>query len=192
MEVNNMSYRNANYTAFYVAEPFSESNLGANATPDFVYYNQLRAWKAKDKDFPFIDAHSKTYNVRDDSEWETLKKRLHERLDVSKNLILILSQNTKNSKALREETDYAINKKGLPVIVIYPDFKKKSDISDNNEICKQVKDLWDKLPVFRDNMNKVVTLHVPYNKALITSALNDSDLKVQTKTKVKCYIYTNN
>ena len=25
-----MSYRNANYSAFYVSEPFSESNLGAH------------------------------------------------------------------------------------------------------------------------------------------------------------------
>lgn len=30
-----MANRTANYTAFYVKEPFSESNLGANATPDF-------------------------------------------------------------------------------------------------------------------------------------------------------------
>ena len=36
-----MANRTANYTAFYVKEPFSESNLGANATPDFLYYNQL-------------------------------------------------------------------------------------------------------------------------------------------------------
>lgn len=33
-----MSYRNGNYSAFYVSEPFSESNLGANSTHDFVYY----------------------------------------------------------------------------------------------------------------------------------------------------------
>ena len=26
-----MSYQNANYSAFYVSEPFSESNLGANS-----------------------------------------------------------------------------------------------------------------------------------------------------------------
>ena len=117
-----MANRTANYTAFYVKEPFDESNLGANATPDFLYYNQLKAWKAADSSFPFIDAHAKTYNVRDDSEWETLKKRLHERLDVSKNIILFLSDNTKNSQALREEIDYGINTKGLPVIVIYPDF----------------------------------------------------------------------
>lgn len=36
-----MANRTANYTAFYVAEPFDESNLGANATPDFCYYNTL-------------------------------------------------------------------------------------------------------------------------------------------------------
>ena len=37
-----MAYRNGNYTAFYVAEPFSESSLGANATKDFVSYNLLK------------------------------------------------------------------------------------------------------------------------------------------------------
>lgn len=54
------------YSAFYVKTPFNELNLGANATPDFVYYNQLRAWKGADDSFPFVDAHAKTYNVRDE------------------------------------------------------------------------------------------------------------------------------
>ena len=71
-----MSYRNANYSAFYVSEPFSESNLGANSTHDFVYYNMLRMWRGEDNSFPFNDAHDKTYNVRDGSDWEkTLKPR---------------------------------------------------------------------------------------------------------------------
>ena len=184
-----MSNRTANYAAFYVAEPFSESNLDAYATRDFLYYNQLRAWKGADSAFPFVDAHAKTYNVRDDSEWETLKKRLHERLGASKNIVLFLSEETKNSKALREEIDYGINTKGLPVIVIYPDFSEKTDIACSTGIRKQVKDLWDKLPIFRDNMNKVATLHVPYKKALITSALKDSDFKVQTMTSAGVYYY---
>lgn len=174
-----MSNRTANYSAFYVKEPFSESNLGANATPDFLYYNQLRAWKGADSSFPFVDAHAKTYNVRDDSSWETLKSRLHKRLDASKNIILFLSNNTKNSKALREEIDYGINTKGLPVIVIYPDFSKKTDIWGSSGMKKQVKDLWDKLPIFRDNMDKVATIHVPYKKELIKDALNDSGFTVQ-------------
>ena len=184
-----MSNRTANYTAFYVAEPFSTSNLGAYASPDFLYYNQLRSWKGADSAFPFIDAHEKTYNVRDGSEWETLKRRLHDRLNVSKNIVLFLSSNTKNSRALREELDYGINVKGLPVIVIYPDYNDKTDIATSTGIQKQIKDLWDKLPVFRDNMSKVATLHVPYNKSLITSALKDADFKVQTMGKATAYYY---
>jgi hypothetical protein len=50
-----MSYKNGNYCAFYVAEPFNESVLGAYATKDFVYYNLLRSWKGKDESFPFHD-----------------------------------------------------------------------------------------------------------------------------------------
>lgn len=41
-----MAYKNGNYSAFYVSEPFSESNLGASATKDFVSYNLLRDGKA--------------------------------------------------------------------------------------------------------------------------------------------------
>lgn len=184
-----MANRTANYSAFYVKTPSDASNLGAYATPDFVYYNQLRAWKGADSSFPFVDAHAKTYNVRDDSSWDTLKKRLHERLDVSKNIVLFLSANTKNSQALREEIDYGINTKGLPVIVIYPDFKNKSDICGTNGLKKQVTDLWDKLPIFRDSMSNVAIIHVPYKKSLIESALSDSDFKVQTMTKAGNYYY---
>lgn len=130
-----MSYQNANYSAFYVSEPFSESNLGANSTHDFVYYNMLRMWKGEDNSFPFNDAHDKTYNVRDGSDWEkTLKPRLHTRLDNSKNIILFLSSITANSHALREEMNYGIGTKGLPVIVIYPDYDKKSDILYNSRV----------------------------------------------------------
>lgn len=40
-----MMYRNSNYTAFYVDEPFSPSPLAAYVTKDFCYYNMLKAWK---------------------------------------------------------------------------------------------------------------------------------------------------
>ena len=54
-----MTYRNSNYTAFYVDEPFSSSTLVAYATKDFYYYNILKAWKINDTSFPFNDAHAK-------------------------------------------------------------------------------------------------------------------------------------
>lgn len=47
--------------------------------------------------YPFKDSHDKTYNVR------------------AKNIIFFLSRHTENSKALREEIEYGINVKGLPV-----------------------------------------------------------------------------
>lgn len=185
-----MAYRNGNYSAFYVDEPFSESNLGAAATRDFNTYNLFRAWKAADESFPFNDSHDKNYNVRDGSDWEkTLKPRLHDRLRNSKNIILILSSVTHNSRALREEIDYGINTCGLPVIVVYPDYKEKDDIAKDNKITQKVKNLWDKLPIFRDSLDKVPTIHVPYKKDLIKRALEDSDFMVNTKGESKIYFY---
>lgn len=185
-----MAYRNGNYSAFYVDEPFHESNLGAHATRDFLYYNLLRAWEEKNDDFDFNDSHQKNYNVRDGSDWEkTLKPRLHNRLDNSKNIILFLSSITKNSRALREEIDYGINSKGLPIIVIYPDYSEKSDIAGVSGIRKKIKDLWDKLPVFRDNMSLVATLQIPEKYELIKSALKDTDFMVNTMASPGAYYY---
>ena len=170
-----MLYKNANYAAFYVKEPFSESALGAYATHDFCYYSLLQAWNARDPSFNFIDAHETTYNVRDDSEWDTLKQRLHERLNNSKNIILFLSSCTKNdSLALNEEMEYGILKKKLPVIVVYPDFKDLCDIYDwFTSSTQEVLNLWNRLPAFRDNMDQVPTLHIPYKQELIKRAIND-------------------
>lgn len=179
-----MANRTGNYCAFYVKTPFSETNLGANTAKDFVYYRTLRMWKGSDASFPFVDSHDKNYNVRDDSDWEsTLKPRLRDRLSKSKNIILFLSSITANSTALREEIDYGINTKGLPVIVIYPEFSEKSDIinCDSKTIKQQIKNLWDKLPIFRDSMHKVPTIHIPMNKALIEKTLKDADFMVATK-----------
>lgn len=185
-----MAYRNGNYSAFYVSEPFSHNNLGASATRDFVTYNMLRMWKGNDSTFPFNDSHNKNYNVRDGSDWEsTLKPRLRERIRNSKNIILILSSVTKNSRALREEIEYGINNQGLPVIVIYPEFSEKSDIADSDGIKKQIKELWNNLPIFRDNMNKVPTLHIPCKKELIKSALQDCDYMINTKGDAKASYY---
>jgi len=185
-----MAYRNGNYAAFYVAEPFDPSPLSAHATKDFCYYNMLRAWKGKDSSFPFNDSHDKTYNVRDNSDWETtLKPRLRERLRSSKNIILFLSSNTVSSRALKEEIDYGINDQGLPVIVIYPEYDSKESLLNNGSLKQSVKNLWDKLPIFRDSMSKVPTLHVPLKQNLIKSALNDNDFMLSTKTDAKIYRY---
>ena len=187
-----MANKTGNYCAFYVTEYGSDSNLAANAVKDFVYYNMLRAWKGKDSTFPFVDSHAKNYNVRDNSDWETtLKPRLRERINKSKNLIFFLSKNTKSSKALCEEINHAINVNEIPVIVVYPDYTEKSDIinCDSKSIKKKIIDMWDKVPIFRDSKDKVPVMHIPYKKELIRKALNDPDLKFSTKTKPSDYFY---
>lgn len=185
-----MAYRNGNYTAFYVAEPFNASALGAHATKDFCYYNMLRAWKGADSSFPFNDSHDKTYNVRDNSDWETtLKPRLKERLRNSKNIVLILSSNTVNSRALREEIDYGINNLELPVIVIYPEYDTKESLLTNGYLKQAVEKLWDNLPVFKDSMKIVPTLHVPLNKGIIASSLRNEDFMFATKTNPGIFRY---
>lgn len=184
-----MDDRLYNYSAFYVEEPFSLTNLGAYASHDFIYYNMLKAWKASDSSFPFLDAHSTTYDVRDDSEWETLKDRLHKRLSVSKNIVLFLSDVTKNSDALKEEIDYGVGELGLPVIVIYPECTNKEDIAEGGQIKQQIKNLWDRIPGFRDMMDSVPTIHVPLNKTLIEKSLNDPDLTIQNKSKNGRWFY---
>lgn len=184
-----MSYRIYNYAAFYVAEPFYQNNLGAYAAKDFCYYQTLKMWKGRDASFPFLDAHDTTYNVRDNSDWEsTLKPRLHARLRNSKNIILFLSSNTCNSRALREEISYGMCTLGLPVIVVYPELTK-SEIAEDRVIKRAAERLWDNLPIFRDNFRNVPTCHVPLDKELIARALNDKDFTIQGKSSNYLWSY---
>lgn len=186
-----MAYRNGNYCAFYVAEPFHESSLAAHATKDFVYYNMLRAWKAKNPSFPFIDSHAKTYSVRDGSDWErTLKPRLRERLQSSKNIVLFLSSATISSVALNEEIEYGVENQGLPVIVVYPDFKTKASLLLDGALSEDVKKMWSRLPTFKRLMPNVPTLHIPLNQEAIVSALTNSDFSLISKTKPNIYRYS--
>ena len=185
-----MVYRTGNYSAFYVSEPFNPSPLGPHATRDFVSYNLLRSWKGKDSSFPFNDSHGKTYNVRDGSDWEsTLKHRLRERLRSSKNIVLFLSSITKSSRALREEIDYGINDQELPVIVIYPEYETKESLRTNGSLTPALINLWDSLPIFRDSMEKVPTLHIPMNKNTIQKALENTHFMVSSKTAPGIYRY---
>jgi hypothetical protein len=184
--------KTSNYCAFYVSEPFNESSLGAHATKDFCYYQILKAWKGLDSTFPFKNAHDTTYNVRDNSDWElTLKPRLKERLRNSMNIILFLSENTSNSRALREEIEYGINTLNLPVIVIYPDLKTKEELLtyDKSNLNNTVKNLWNKVPAFRDSKSKVPVLHIPMNKDVIRASLNNSDFRVGSGKTPNDYMY---
>ena len=75
--------------------------------------------------------------------------------------------------------------------MVYPDYSEESDIiiCKSKQIRKQVRDLWDKLPTFRDSMTSVPTLHVPNLKHLVRRALSDDDFKVQSKGRCSTFFY---
>ena len=160
-----MAYRNGNYAAFYVAEPFDERGLGAYAAHDFCHYQLLRAWASQDWLFPFNDSHEKTYRN-------------------SKNIILFLSSNTKPSKALTEEIEYGVGTLKLPIIVVYPEF---DPIAAGGYFDSRVFELWSALPAFKRLMNTVPTVHVPMRKDDISRALSSPGYQVQSKTKPGLY-----
>ncbi|MFB6305823.1 MAG: hypothetical protein ABEH43_02340, partial [Flavobacteriales bacterium] len=51
----------------------------------------------------------------------------------------------------------------------------------------KIKNLWDNLPMFRDNKDEVPVLHVPLNKNDIKNALNNSGFEVQNKKRPDDY-----
>lgn len=162
-----MSYRNGTYIAFYVNEGENNTNLGANACSGLRDYNIIKLWQ-KNGDIDFIDSHAKTSQVKDDSSWETLKERLRERLRESKNIILLLGDYTKQSKALREELCYGIKNLKLPLIIAYCGI----DIVVREENLNKLEEFIEcKLPVYKDLKNIVPTLHVPFRKVYLKDAL---------------------
>lgn len=181
--------RTGNYCAFYVDEPFAESNLGPRVVHDFCYYNTLKLWKANDNSFPFVNSHDKTYQVRDGSQWETLKSRIHDRLNASKNIILFLSNITKNSKALREEIEYGI-KSGLPIIIVYPELSNEEIVVEGS-LSQKVKILLKKLPILENNMDKILTLHIPFVKEKVEKALTNEKFTINHKIGNNQYFYKN-
>ena len=103
-------------------------------------------------------------------------------MQASKNIVLILSSKTLESRAVKEEIEYGIENQGLPVIVIYPEYSEKSDLATNGELKNEIKNLWNKLPTFKSLKGKVPVLHVPMKKEIIKNALGLSDFTFAEKT----------
>lgn len=154
-----MGYRNGTYVAF------DGQDTTIPYESDIQYFNLLKAWKGHSNDFKFSDSHKKTYSVKDSSQKDTLKRRLRERLNESKNFILILSNDTRNDREmLNYEIDVAIEL-GLPIIACYVGFEK----------ILAPADLYSYWP---DSLNSAIKaktvrcIHIPFKKAPILDAIS--------------------
>jgi len=156
-----MAYRNGNYIAF--------DGLGeADPTKsDFRFYATIQAWAAGKKlDFKYIDSHEKTYSVRDSSLKKTLEARISERLSASKNVVIILSDKTRQTGSmLSYEIEKAVDVYGLPLICAYIGYNK---IMAPQELSYR----WPLSLKHRIDQGTAKAIHIPFKKGALLDALN--------------------
>jgi len=113
----------ANRTGTYVA--FDGLGETDPTKSDFRYYSTIQAWDANKKiDFQFVNSHEKTYAVRDTSKRATLEATIQERLRGSKNMIVILSPQTRKSGSMLVfEIEQAVDTYKLPLVCVYPGYR---------------------------------------------------------------------
>lgn len=164
-----MAYRNGTYVAF---NGNGEKNP---AKSDFRYYNLLKAWKNSENiEFTFSDSHEKTYSVKDDSLKQTLRTRLKERMKNSKNMLLILSDDTNWDRGeLNYEIELAVDKFDIPIIAVYPDFLYILDPS-------ALRKYWPKSLQERIDNETAKCIHIPFKEELIFSAISQFSINDDT------------
>jgi hypothetical protein len=164
-----MAYRNKTYVCF-------------DADNDFQYYKEMLEWKANDNiDFNFYDAHDLN-NLRDDSNEETIKRKLRERFNDTKLLIVLVGDVTKNLyKYVRWEIEVALNLE-IPIIA--------ANITDN-----QTKNHNNHPPILRNEL----VLNVQFHPILLQHSIDnwiDEHNKLKKKEEInnriwKEHIYQN-
>jgi hypothetical protein len=159
-----MSYRNKTYVAF--------------ASEDIHCYRLMEAWRDNEHiDFNFHDAHDLAVAL-DTSQPETIRKRLRERLNNTKQIVLLASSTCKSKAAKTSSFIYyeveTIVKLDLPVVVANLDGNRKADYS-----C---------IPqVFLDA--DYYTMSVSFQPAIIKYALNNYAPNYSVSGKTGPYWY---
>ncbi len=156
-----MSYRNGTYVAF-------DGNDTTDPTKsDMKYYGLLQSWNTnKNIEFSFSDSHKKTYQVSDNSQIETLKSRLQERMRNSKNMLIIISEDTNwNRGMLNFEIEKAVDYYDIPLIIAYAKYNKIRDVDALSE-------KWPKALKERIDNGKAKCIHIPFKKEPILDAIS--------------------
>ncbi len=156
-----MAYRNGTYVAFH-----GQGQVNPTKS-DFKYYSTMMGWKEnKHIDFTFNNSHDKTYSVRDTSTWATLSARLRERLNNSKNMVLITTASTSfDDDGVPFEIETAIDHCEIPIIATYPDFEQITSITP------QVRALWPSALRKRIENGKAKVVHIPFKKSALSHCI---------------------
>lgn len=156
-----MAYRSGTYIAF---DGLGQTNPTLS---DFKYYATMQAWAShKNIDFKYVDSHDKTCAVRDTSLRTTLESRIRERLANSKNVVVILSGDTRKSGSmLTYEIEQAVDRYNLPLIVTYVDYKIIANPG-------QLSSYWPNALSTRISNQTAKAIHIPFIKDALLDAIN--------------------
>jgi len=156
-----MAYRSGTYIAF---DGLGQTNPTLS---DFRYYATMQAWAShKNIDFKYVDSHDKTCAVRDTSLRTTLESRIRERLANSKNVVVILSSDTRKSGSmLTYEIEQAVDRYELPLIVTYVDYKIIANPG-------QLSSYWPNALSTRISNQTAKAIHIPFIKDALLDAIN--------------------
>lgn len=155
-----MAYRNGTYIAFHA---------GGTTDPtasDIRYYRMLKAWHEHDNiEFEFINSHDKVAGVRDTSTKATLRRSLVERLNKSKNMVLIIGETTRfDTDWVPFEIGYAVDSCKIPIIAAYPGYDWITSPAG-------LRPLWPSAFASRIDNGTVRAIHIPFKQKPIDDAI---------------------
>jgi hypothetical protein len=155
----------ANRTGTYVA--FDGLGETDPTKSDFRYYATIQAWCANSNiEFNITNSHEKTYAVRDSSLRATLYARIQERLRASKNMLVILTSDTRyTGSVLLYEIEQAIDNYKIPLIIAYPAYSSILDVDDLSH-------LWPKALAERISKSGTEAIHIAFKKDCILAAIS--------------------
>lgn len=171
-----MAYRNGTYIAFH-----AEGNPDPTAS-DIRYYRMIKAWHERDKtDFRFVNSHEKTSAVRDSSLKTTLRRSLMERLNNSRNMLLIIGDTTRfDTDWVPFEIGYAVDACKIPVIAVYTGYTSIRQPA-------LLSNLWPPALGNRIRNGTARVLHIPFKQAAIDDAIQQFDHTNLPKTGLEAY-----
>ncbi len=108
-----------NRTGTYVA--FDGLGQTDPTKSDFRFYATIQGWSAsKYTEFRLTNSHEKASAVRDTSKLATLQASIRQRLQASKNMLIVLSDDTRKSgSVLSWEIEKAVDIYALPLIIAH-------------------------------------------------------------------------
>ena len=155
----------ANRTGTYVA--FDGLGETDPTKSDFKYYATIQAWYANSNiEFNITNSHEKTYAVRDSSSKATLYARIQERLRASKNMLVILTKDTRyTGSVLSYEIEQAIDNYQIPLIIAYPGYSSVINVDSHSNV-------WPKALADRIEDDTIEAIHIAFKKDCILDAIS--------------------